>query len=147
MSRANKYRKQAALGIVGLLCIASPLFAKLPSQYQAFKADTDLETKTAIANARIRNSEDAYRSRIEQKRKTADKLKETGVIPTGQKLRIRRYYDDPKLDPKPDTTGYLEDEKVYVYDSSGVCIGRIQKREWYWKYYYKNSVCDGSPAL
>jgi hypothetical protein len=144
-SRPNKYQKQATLGLVGLLLAASPLFIKLPSQFQAFNANTQLETETAKQKAQVESSEDLERTRIQQKKQTADQLKQTGILPTGKKLKIRKYYDNSKWNPKPDVTGFLEDEIVYVYDSSGVCIGKIQARKWLWKHFYKN-VCKNAPV-
>ena len=58
--------------------------------------------------------------------------------------RIRNYLDSKKRNPRPDTTGYLEDETVFVYDSTGLCIGRIEQRQWRWKYRFKNA-CKNSP--
>ncbi|MGI2904758.1 hypothetical protein [Tolypothrix sp. VBCCA 56010] len=135
MSRANKYQKQATLGLIGLACIATPLFIKLPAQFHAFHAEMQIE-----------NSEQIERSRIEQRRQTADTLAQAGVLPNGQKLKIRRYYDDPKHDPKPETTGWLEDETVFVYDTAGVCIGRIEHRQWRWKHRHKNA-CSNLPVM
>ena len=135
MSRANKYQKQATLGLVGLACISTPLFIKLPAQFQAFHAEMQIE-----------NNEQIERSRIEQRRQTADTLAQAGVLPNGQKLKIRRYYDDPKHDPKPETTGWLEDETVFVYDTAGVCIGRIEHRQWRWKHRHKNA-CSNLPVM
>jgi hypothetical protein len=146
MTCPNKYQKQASLGIAGLILVASPLFIKLPSQFRAFSANTSLETETAHLKAQVENSEDLERTRIEQKKQTADKLKETGVLPSGEKLIMRGYYDNSKWNPEPVTTPYLEDETVFVYDSAGVCIGKIQARKWYWKHFYKN-MCKGAPVL
>lgn len=129
-----KYQKQAALGLIGLALIASPMLLKLPVQLQAFATKTQLEQAEALE-----------RSRIEQRKLSADKLAEAGVIPNGQKLKLRRYFDDPKDDPKPETTGWLESETVFVYDSAGVCIGRIQNRQWYWKHRDK-SACNEIPG-
>jgi hypothetical protein len=61
VSRSNKYQKQATLGIVGLLLIASPLFLKLPSQFQTFSENTQLETETASLKAQVESSEDLER--------------------------------------------------------------------------------------
>jgi hypothetical protein len=145
-NRSTKYQKQATLGIVGLIFVASPLLLKLPSQFQAFNSNTQLETETAKEKAQVENSEELERTRIQQKKQTADKLKQTGVLPTGTKLKIRRYYDNPKHNPKPEPTGFLEDETVFVYDSAGVCIGKIQSRKWLWKHYYTNA-CKNAPVL
>lgn len=141
----NKYQLQASLGLISLFLTASPLFLKLPAQYQAFNKNSEMEVDAAIAFSKTRTSEQIERERIQQRKETADTLQRTGILPTHQKLKIRRYFDNPKRNPNPDTTGYLEDETVYVYDSAGICIGRIENRQWFWKYWYK-SACNDSPA-
>jgi hypothetical protein len=145
MSRPNKYQAQASLGIAGLLLIATPLFIRLPSQFYAFNSATELETELAQEKAQVEANEALERARIEQRKQTADKLKETGVLPSGQKLIIRDYFDDPKWNPHPNTTAFLADETVYVYDSAGACIGRIQNRKWLWKHFYQN-ICNNAPV-
>ncbi|WP_375503512.1 hypothetical protein [uncultured Nostoc sp.] len=134
-NRSTKYQKQATLGLIGIVCIASPLFAKLPAQFQAFNTAAEIE-----------NSEKIERTRIEQRKVTAEQLAQAGVIPNGQKLKIRRYVDNPRRNPQPDTTGWLESEIIFVYDSAGTCIGRIEKRKWLWKHHYRN-VCNNAPAM
>ncbi|MEA5574171.1 hypothetical protein [Calothrix sp. UHCC 0171] len=141
----NKYQLQASLGLFSLFLTASPLFLKLPAQYQAFNKNSEMEVDAAIAFSKTRTSEQIERERIQQRKETADTLQRTGILPTHQKLKIRRYFDNPKRNPNPDITGYLEDETVFVYDSAGICIGRIESRQWYWKHWYKNA-CDNSPA-
>jgi len=145
MNRPNKYQAQATLGIAGLFLIATPLFLKLPSQFQSFSSTTELEADLARQKAQVEASEDLERSRIDQKKQTADKLKETGVLPEGEKLLVRDYYDNPKWNPHPNTTTFLEDEIVFVYDTAGVCIGKIQARKWLWKHFYQN-VCNNAPV-
>jgi hypothetical protein len=129
----NRYQKQATLGILGLFCIASPLFLRLPLEFQSY-----------YAQQQINQTEGRERYRITQRKQTAEKLASAGVLPNGQKLKIRNYFDDPNQDPKPETTGWLEDEIVFVYDSANVCIGRIEKRKWLWKHHYQN-VCKNLP--
>ncbi len=145
MSRPNKYQAQASLGIAGLVLIATPLFVKLPNQFNAFNSSTELSTELAKEKAQLEADEALERARIDQKKQTADKLKETGVLPSGQKLIIRNYFDDPTWNPKPTTTAFLADETVYVYDSAGVCIGKIQNRKWLWKHFYQN-ICNNAPV-
>jgi hypothetical protein len=145
MTRPNKYQAQASLGIAGLVLIATPLFIKLPSQFHSFNSTTELETELAKEKAQLEASEDLERARIEQKKQTADKLNETGILPTADKLIIREYFDNSKWNPNPTTSAFLEDETVYVYDSAGICIGKIQNRKWLWKHYYQN-VCNNAPV-
>ncbi len=66
MSRPNKYQAQATLGIAGLFLIASPLFIKLPSQFQSFNSATQLSTELAQKKAQVEASEDLERARIEK---------------------------------------------------------------------------------
>jgi hypothetical protein len=141
----NKYQLQASLGLISLCLTASPLFLKLPAQYQAFNKNSEMEVDAAIAYSKTRTSEQIERERISQRKETADTLQRTGILPTHQKLKIRRYLDNPQRNPNPDITGYLEDETVYVYDSAGICIGRIENRQWFWKHWYKNA-CNYSPT-
>lgn len=144
-TRPNKYQKQATLGIVGLFLIASPILLKLPSQFHTFNSTTLLETEAAQQKAEIEASEDLERIKIEQKKQTADKLKQTGLLPSGDKLKIRDYYDNTKWNPNPNTTGFLKDEIVFVYDSAGICIGQIRERKWLWKHFYQN-ICNNVPV-
>jgi uncharacterized protein YfaQ (DUF2300 family) len=145
MTRPNKYQAQASLGIAGLFLIATPLFIKLPSQFHTFSSTTEMETELAKEKAQLEATESLERARIEQKKQTADKLKETGVLPSGNRLIMRNYFDTPRRNPKPTTTAFLPSETVYVYDSAGVCIGRIQNRKWFWKHFYQN-VCNNAPV-
>ncbi len=145
MTRPNKYQAQATLGIAGLFLIATPLFIKLPSQFHAFNSSTELETELAKEKSQVEASETLERARIDQRKQTADKLKETGVLPTGNKLIMRDYFDTPKWNPKPTTTALSPDTTVFVYDSAGVCIGKIQARKWLWKHFYTNA-CSNAPV-
>ena len=145
MNRPSKYQAQATLGITGLILIATPLFLKLPSQFQSFSSTTELEADLARQKAQVEASEDLERSRIDQKKQTADKLKETGVLPPVEKLIVRDYYDNPQWNPNPNTTAFLLNETVFVYDTAGVCIGKIQARQWLWKHFYQN-VCHHAPV-
>ncbi|MBD2536387.1 hypothetical protein H6G97_46740 [Nostoc flagelliforme FACHB-838] len=100
--------------------------------------------RTLDSGITIRESEELERIKAEQRAETADKINSLGVTPSFRKLRIRNYLDSKKCNPRPDTTGYLEDETVFVYDSTGLCIGRIEQRQWKWKYRFKNA-CKNSP--
>ncbi|MBD2472274.1 hypothetical protein [Nostoc sp. FACHB-145] len=129
-----KYQKQALLGLLGMGLIISPWLSQLPAQF-----------KTYNSGITIRESEELERIKAEQRAATADKINELGVMPSFRKLRISDYLDSSRFNPRPNTTGYLEDEIVFVYDSTGLCIGRIEQRQWKWKYRFKNS-CKNSPV-
>lgn len=128
----RRYQKQALMGLIGIGIICLPLVIKLPGQFTAFNAASELETEESIE-----------RSRIAERKRTADKLNEAGVMPEAEVLKILEYYDSPRRDPKPEVTGYLADQTVIVVDSAGRCIGRIRNRRWEWKHYYAN-VCKGT---
>lgn len=130
-----KYKKQASLGLLGLALIASPLLIKLPFQLHTFTANTTLQ-----------ESENIERNRVTERANTANLINDLGVMPSYRKLRMLGYLDNPKRNPRPDTSNYLEDEMVYVYDSAGKCIGMIQERKWQWKYKHKN-ICGNAPDL
>jgi hypothetical protein len=123
---SSKYQSPAILGVIGLLLIASPLVFRMPLNFQKFN---------------LQGSEELEQYRLQQKAQTADKLDKLGIMPSFRKLKVRKYFDSPKRNPKPDTTGFLDDDIVIVYDSFGRCIGRIEDRKWLWKYHYKN-VCS-----
>ncbi|AUB42227.1 hypothetical protein COO91_08339 [Nostoc flagelliforme CCNUN1] len=122
----SKYQSPAILGVIGALLVASPMFLRLPLNFSKFN---------------LQGSEELEQYRQQQKAQTANKLDELGIMPSFRKLKVRKYLDSPKRNPRPDTTGYLEDEIVVVYDSVGRCIGKIEERKWLWKYHYKN-VCN-----
>ncbi|MBD2451137.1 hypothetical protein H6G76_29205 [Nostoc sp. FACHB-152] len=128
-----KYQKQALLGLLGMGLIISPWLSQLPAQF-----------KTYNSGITIRESEELERIKAEQRAATADKINELGVMPSFKKLRINDYLDSTRFNPRPNTTGYLEDEIVFVYDSMGKCVGRIEQRQWKWKYRFKNA-CKNSP--
>ncbi|MBN3948440.1 MAG: hypothetical protein HWQ38_19080 [Nostoc sp. NMS7] len=121
----SKYQSPTILGAIGLALIASPLLLGIPLGFAKFN---------------LQKSEELSQWRSQQKAITAKKLDELGIMPEFKKLKFVRYLDTPKRNPKPDTTGYLNDETVIVYDSAGRCIGKIENRKWLWKYHYKN-VC------
>ena len=144
----SKYQTQATLGIIGFGLIVLPMFFKLPAQFTAFDAKSEYENQSVLAQAKTKASEDLERSRIDQRKQTADALHESGVLPSGQKLKITNYLYNSKLDPNPETTGYLASETVYVYDSAGECVGRIWKKKWQFKAWYdeRQDICAESPA-
>lgn len=121
----SKYQSPAILGVIGVLLVASPLLFRLPLNFSKFN---------------LQGSEELEQYRQQQKAETAEKLDNLGIMPSFRRLKIRKYLDNPKRDPDPDTTGYLEDEIVKVYDSTGRCIGQIKSRKWFWKYHYRN-IC------
>lgn len=142
----SNYQKQASLGLIGIALVASPLFFRLPGQFSVFNTANQSATDLSTETARIKASEDLERFKVRERKQTAEILKKSGMIPVGDKLKIRGYFDNPRHDPKPETTGFLASDKVYVYDSAGTCIGRIEDRQWKWRKYYP-PICNNAPAL
>ena len=140
----SKYGKQASLGLVALGLVALPMFLKLPYQFTAFKTDAELETQSSQEQSAIKRSEELERARIGERAETGKALNKAGVMPTGQKLKIRKYYYNPKHDPRPETTGFNVDETVFVYDSAGVCVGAIQQGTWKFKGWFP-TICNYAP--
>ncbi|MEJ1932145.1 hypothetical protein WDZ92_18060 [Nostoc sp. NIES-2111] len=128
-----KYQKQALLGLFGMSLIASPWLSKLPAQFNTYNTATT-----------IQQSEELERIKAEERAATSQKINELGVSPSFKKLRMQNYLDTHSRNPRPNTTGYLEDELIFVYDSTGMCIGRIEERQWKWKYRFKGA-CNDSP--
>lgn len=92
----NSYQAPATLGLLGLLCVASPLVFKLPAQFRTFNASTQMQTAMTLEQAYLQSKEELQRNRIQQRKETADTLEKAGVLPNGQKLKIRGYTDDPQ---------------------------------------------------
>jgi hypothetical protein len=137
-SRADKYMPCALMGFAGLAFIASPLFLNIGIQYQEYSASNQLNS-----------SENINRQEIRERKKTADLIKKTGLEVQGQTLRIIDYTDNPDKAPsmKPSVLrAYLESQKVWVYDASGTCIGKIEKRKFIWKH-NNSTVCEAIPTL
>lgn len=127
----SKYQIPTTLGLMGIvIAMVIPALFKLPAQFGTFGRITQ-----------IQESEKLERSRIENRAETANKLAEAGVMPYMQRLKVRRYTDNRKRNPRIETTGWLEEDIVQVFDSNGKCIGIIEDRKWKWKYHYKN-VCN-----
>jgi hypothetical protein len=142
----GSYQKQAALGLIGAGLIVSPLFIRLPGRFSVFNQLHKSAYNLASESAKIRASEDLERFKIDQRKQTADILNKSGMLPSGDKLKIRGYFYNPHKDPNPEVTGFLESDRVWVYDSAGVCIGLIEERTWKWKKYYP-PICSKAPAM
>jgi hypothetical protein len=128
------YQKQIALGLAGIaVCAVPALLPLIPKM------------ATYAASERLKAEEELRRTTIAEQAKTSETLYNAGVAPTTKVLRMRRYLDTPKVDPKPDTTGFPATQLLIVYDSGGRCIGKIEDNQWYWKYKY-NDVCNGKSS-
>jgi len=128
------YQKQIALGLVGIAVCAIPMLLPLVPKIQTY-----------ATSERLKAEEELRRTTIAEQAKTSETLYNAGVAPTTKVLRMRRYVDTPKVDPKPDTTGFPATQLLIVYDSGGRCIGKIEDNQWYWKYKYSD-VCSNKPS-
>ncbi|WP_373525880.1 hypothetical protein [Nostoc sp.] len=117
------YKKQLYLALAGVLVCFLPVIIPLIPKLRAY-AEAE----------RLKATEGLERSRIEERAKTSNALYEAGVMPTTRKLRITNYFDSSKRNPRPDTTLYLDDEIIDVFDATGRCIGRIEEGIWKWKH-------------
>lgn len=125
------YRKQIGLALAGIAVCAAPVLLPLIPKIGTY-----------AQSERLKAEEELQRATIAERAKTSEALYNAGIAPNATSLRIRRYLDSPREDPKPDTTGYGASEIVYVYDSAGVCIGKIEGNQWLWKHKY-NNICKG----
>lgn len=139
------YRKQIYLGLVGVAICAMPVVLPVVPQIATYAEAQRYKAEKELLSQNLQADEEFQRDRIAEGAKTSNKLYEAGIAPTTTKLRIRRYFDTPKRDPKPDTTGWGADEVVYVYDSARKCIGRIEENRWLWKHRYSDA-CEGRPS-
>ena len=124
------YQKQIALGLAGIAVCAIPMLLPLIPKITTY-----------AQSERLKAEEELQRATIAERAKTSEALYQAGIAPTATRLRIRRYIDTSSRDPKPDTTGYGASELVYVYDSTGVCIGKIEQNQWYWVHKH-NDACN-----
>lgn len=137
-SRSDKYMVGSGIAFLGGVVIIAPLFLKAPSDYATYTARESLE-----------QSEEINRNRIQQRKKTADVIKATGVLPEGRTLTITGYVDNNQRPPglkRKTLNRYLLDQIVHVYDESGRCIGKIENREFLW-YRQDASACDNAPVI
>lgn len=142
---ANMYQKQMGLALFGIGICALPVIIPLIPKIGSYIEVERLKAETELRLQNVQTQEEFERHLITERAKTSDQLYKSGIAPNTSKLRIRRYFDNSKQDPKPDTTGWGADEVVFVYDSAGACIGRIEDNKWNWKHKVKNA-CKGRPS-
>ncbi|MUG93283.1 hypothetical protein F7734_12915 [Scytonema sp. UIC 10036] len=138
------YQKQIRLALIGVTICVMPVVLPLIPRIGAYAEAQRVRAEMELRVQNLKTQEEFERSRIAERALTSEQLYKAGIAPNATKLRIRRYLDNQNQDPKPDTTGWGTDEVVYVYDSAGVCVGRIEQNQWYWKHKYDNA-CDGRP--
>lgn len=136
-SRTDKYTVPTIISGIGGLLIIAPLFFQVPANYATF------QVKQQVAA-----SEEVNRDRIAQRKKTAELIQKTGLLPEGRSYRLIDYDDSnkrPRVKSKS-LQAYLADEVVHVYDRSNVCIGVIKNRKFTWKGDSK-TACNGAPQI
>ncbi|MGI8502181.1 MAG: hypothetical protein ACR2LR_13755 [Hassallia sp.] len=136
-SRADKYIFPTAVAFLGGALIVAPLFLVMPSEYTTFA------TKKQLAV-----SEEIQRSRIQQRKTTAELIQKTGLLPEGRSVRLIDYDNSDKRPRLKNQTlqHYLADEVVFVYDRSNICAGRIQDRKFIWKG-DSSTACSQAPVI
>ncbi|MBW4504866.1 MAG: hypothetical protein KME57_36320 [Scytonema hyalinum WJT4-NPBG1] len=125
------YQKQIGLALAGCAVCAMPVLLPLIPKIGTY-----------AASERLRAEEELQRATIAERAKTSEALYNAGIAPNATRVRMKQYLDNPNQDPKPDTTGYGAFEIIYVYDSAGVCIGKIEGNQWLWKHKH-NNICTG----
>lgn len=143
--KSKMYIKQLTLAFFGVGICATPVILPIIPKVGAYVEAEKLKAETQLQAENLRTQEQFERDRISERAITSEQLYKSALAPNSSKLRVRRYFDNPKHNPKPDTTGWGVDEVVYVYDSAGKCIGRIENNQWYWKHHYRNA-CNGRPS-
>ena len=137
LSRADKYIFPTAVAALGGVLIVAPLFIQVPSEYATFA------TKKQLAS-----SEEIQRSRIQQRKTTAELIEKTGLLPSGKTLRLIDYDNSTKRPRMKNQTlqHYLADEVIFVYDRSNICAGRIENRKFIWKG-DTSTACKNAPVI
>lgn len=136
------YQKQIGLALAGCAVCALPLLLPLIPKIGAYAEAERIKAETYLQAENLQTQEEFERERIKERAKTSEELYNAGIAPTATRVRMKQYLDKPNQDPKPDTTGYGAFEIIYVYDSAGVCIGKIEGNQWLWKHKY-NNICKG----
>ena len=136
-TRADKYIFPTGVAALGGVLILAPLFLQVPSEYATFT------TKKKLAA-----SEEINRSRIQQRKTTAELIQKTGLLPEGKTLRLIDYDNSTKRPRIKNQTlqHYLADEIVFVYDRSNICAGRIENRKFIWKG-DSSAACTQAPVI
>ncbi|MEA5574062.1 hypothetical protein [Calothrix sp. UHCC 0171] len=117
-SRTDKYIAPFCVAGVGLLCLASPLFLNLGSQMPDY-----------LASQQLASQQEQQRKELIERKKTSDRIKQTGLSITGSTHTLTDYLDSPdKLPNIPKTVlNRYATTQAWVFDASDQCIGRIVK--------------------
>lgn len=129
----TKYLIPFAMGICGIIAIGSPLIGQIPSE---------------MTNTANRIEQEKIRAEIEQREQTAKKLRQAKLVPLTNSLTIRDYLlsdKAPKL-RKSDIIRYPANQQVFVYDASGLCIGKIHNKK-FTTVHSVSDVCDQIPNI
>ncbi|MEM6398627.1 MAG: hypothetical protein AAF757_00120 [Cyanobacteria bacterium P01_D01_bin.116] len=135
-NRTEKYMIPFLISAIGGVCIASPLFLKLGSEMPDY-----------IASSEHISEQKRLRTELEERKKTSEKVRETGLVLSAPTLTLSNYLDDSKSIPilrKTDLNRYDKNQKVWVFDASDRCIGIIHNKEFISKH-HNRSTCDKIP--
>ena len=100
-----------------------------------------------MAIIRNNSQQKRLRNELEERRKTSNKLKETGLVMAGETLTLSNYLDDPKNIPKlreTDLNRYGKDRQAVVFDAADKCIGLIKNQKFISKHHNPDS-CQKIP--
>lgn len=135
MSRTDKYIAPFFVGGAGMLFLVSPLFINLGYKMPAY-----------IASQELQSQQERERQELSERKKTSDKLSQSGLVRTGATLTLRDYLDDPSNLPrlrKTDLNRYATTQ-AWIYDASDRCIGRVVKGRFISKHKSK-TACEEAP--
>ncbi|NJL65019.1 MAG: hypothetical protein HC903_28525 [Methylacidiphilales bacterium] len=134
-TRTDKYIAPFCVAGVGLLCLASPLFLNLGSQMPSY-----------IESQQLASRQETQRKELTERKKTSDRIKQTGLPIAGSTHTIIDYLDDPDKLPKlPKTVlNRYANTQAWVFDASDQCIGRIIKGQFISKH-KSSTTCEDIP--
>ncbi|BAY29733.1 hypothetical protein NIES2107_15770 [Nostoc carneum NIES-2107] len=99
-----------------------------------------------MASQELQSQQERKRQELAERKKTSDKLSQTGLVRTGETLTLSDYLDDPVRLPrlKKTTLNRYATKQAWVYDAADFCIGRIVKGRFISKY-TSQTACQDAP--
>jgi hypothetical protein len=125
MSRTDKYIAPFSVAGMGLIFLASPLFLNLGTALPSY-----------LASQEISSQQEQQRKELAERKKTSDKIRQTGLPVAGDTLTVYEYLDNPNKLPviKQSVLNRYADSQAWVFDEADQCIGRIIKGRFVSKY-------------
>lgn len=134
-TRTDKYIAPFCVAGVGLLCLASPLFLNLGSQMPDY-----------LASQQLVSQQNQERKELTERKKTGEKVRETGLPIVGSTHTLTDYLDDPDKPPNIPkiVLNRYSSKQAWVFDASDTCIGRIIKSQFISKH-KSSTTCKEVP--